>query len=363
MGPLLFVIAAMVVVVGLAIPLALGTLAGMAEERDGLLRNPMVRELVRAQLGGAADRAAAPTAEGRNFVVAEGATARQVASQLAAEGIITRPLVFLLPLYQSGREDSLQAGTYRVSAAMRPSELGRLFQRAVGEQLVLRILEGWRLTEISAEVGRSFPRISAEQFAAAAAVAGDYDYAFLRDLEPGTPLEGFLFPETYFFSTDVSAQEVVRTLLDTFRARAGDVVMRAAEERGMTPQEIVTIASIVEREAQARHESATIASVFWNRVEIGMKLDADPTIQYAIGEWRELTLADLEIDSPYNTYLVAGLPPTPICSPGEAALRAAAEPEETEFFYFVAKGDGTGEHAFARTLEEHEQNRVIYGNR
>jgi UPF0755 protein len=94
-----------------------------------------------------------------------------------------------------------------------------------------------------------------------------------------------------------------------------------------------------------------------------MKLDADPTVQYALGDWKELSLADLEADSPYNTYRVAGLPPTPICSPGEAALEGAAKPEKHPYLYFVAKNDGTGDHAFAKTLEEHEANRVKYGNK
>jgi UPF0755 protein len=106
-----------------------------------------------------------------------------------------------------------------------------------------------------------------------------------------------------------------------------------------------------------------IAGVYANRLRIGMKLDADPTIQYAIGEWRELTLADLEIDSLYNTYKVAGLPPTPICSPGAVALEAAAKPANVQYLFFVAKNDGTGDHAFATTAEEHEANRIKYGNK
>ena len=123
------------------------------------------------------------------------------------------------------------------------------------------------------------------------------------------------------------------------------------------------LASIVEREARDRKESPTIAGVYANRLRIGMKLDADPTIQYALGEWRELTLDDLKLDSPYNTYVVAGLPPTPICSPGAAALEGAAKPAEVPYLYFVAKNDGTGDHAFAKTIEEHEANRIKYGNK
>src|SRR5262249_54371280 len=137
----------------------------------------------------------------------------------------------------------------------------------------------------------------------------------------------------------------------------------AAAARKTTVYDVVKLASIVEREARDHNESATIAGVYQNRLNIGMKLDADPTIQYAKGTWGELTLDDLKLNSPYNTYLVAGLPPTPICSPGQAAIEGAANPADHQYLYFVAKNDGTGDHAFAKTLEEQEANRVKYGNR
>ncbi len=336
--------------------------AAFAEERPGALRNSAVRELVRGSLGDAATRPANPSGTSRDFAVGAGDTAATVARRLADEGVITRPLVLLLPLHDQGTEGSIQAGTYRVSAAMTPAELARLLERAPGERLVLRIIEAWRLTEIAAEVQRRFPQISADDFLAVA-VAGRYDYPILRDVKPGTPLEGFLFPDTYFFTSAVTAEEIVRTLLDTFQRRAGSAVAEAAQRRKVRAADIVSLASIVEREARVRTEGATIASVYWNRLARDMALDADPTIQYAIGSWRELTLDDLKVESPYNTYRQPGLPPTPICAPGEAALKAAAEPAATDFLFFVAKNDGSGEHAFARTVEEHEANRVKYGNR
>lgn len=364
-GPLLFVaivVAALGLGVVIARPLVADMAVQLAEERPGALRNAAVRELVRAALGETANEPAAASGASRNFVVAEGDTAGPVARRLADEGIISHPAVLLLALYDQGSEDKLQAGTYRVSASMRPSALAQLFQRAAGEPLVLRIIEGWRLTEIAAEVQRRFPRISASEFQRAA-VAGRYDYAFLRGARPDASLEGFLYPDTYFFTPDVTAEDIVRTLLETFQARAGDLVTEAAAKRDVRPYEIVVIASIVEREARARKESPLIASVFWNRITRGMPLQADPTVQYALGSWRELTLEDLKVDSPSNTYVHPGLPPTPISSPGLVALQAAAAPASTDFLFFAARGDGTGEHAFAKTLEEHEANRAKYGNR
>jgi UPF0755 protein len=342
--------------------LASTTVVDVAEQRDGLLRNEIVRDFVRSTVGDAISQPLRAEAAPRNFVVEQGDTANAVAKRLTDENLITRPIVFLLALYESGRENALQAGTYRVSPAMTPTEFAEVFQRALSEQLVLRIGEGWRMSEIAAEVEKRFPTIKAADFAKAA-VAGSYSYGFLKDVPPGTPLEGYLFPDTYFFSTDVTADDIIRTLLDTFDSRAGSVLATAAERRKVRIADIVTIASIVEREARARHESPLIASVYWNRVAINMRLEADPTVQYAIGSWREPLLPDLQVDSPYNTYRNSGLPPTPICVPGDLAIRGAAEPATSDFFFFVAKNDGTGEHAFARTLEEHERNRVRYGNR
>ena len=160
-----------------------------------------------------------------------------------------------------------------------------------------------------------------------------------------------------------TAPQIVDVLLAQFEQRAGASLRAAASERNTTVYDLVKLASIVEREARDRAESPVIAGVYANRLRIGMKLDADPTIQYAKGDWKELVLDDLKLDSPYNTYLVAGLPPTPIASPGGAALDAAAKPATHEFLYFVAKSDGTGDHAFAKTIEEQEANRVKYGNR
>jgi UPF0755 protein len=185
----------------------------------------------------------------------------------------------------------------------------------------------------------------------------------LAGLPPETTLEGFLFPDTYFFRPDASGAQIVDALLDQFERKAGMTLREAAQQRKTTVYDIVKLASLVEREAHDRSESPTIAGVYANRLRIGMKLDADPTIQYALGDWRELTLKDLETDSPYNTYRVAGLPPTPICNAGQAALEGAAQPADVPYLFFVAKGDGTGQHAFAKTLEEQEANRVKYGNR
>ncbi len=364
-GPFIFVLLIVGLLAGGFVfgrPIAEDAIVAQVREHDTLLRQGFIRGLVADRVGAEPDLAKDPKAESRTFVISRGETAGSIAERLESDGFIRSAIAFSYVLYDTGRETSLQSGTYTISAALTPRELARVFEKAPGEQAVLRIIEGWRLSETAAAVNKVFPAISADDFMKAA-VVGQRQNTVLTGLAPEISLEGFLFPDTYFFKPTATATQIVDALLDQFELRVGQTLREAAAQRKTTIYDIVKLGSIVEREAHDRQESATIAGVYSNRLEIGMKLDADPTIQYAIGEWRELTLADLEIDSPYNTYRVAGLPPTPICSPGEAALVAAAKPAQVPYFYFVAKNDGTGDHAFAKTVEEHEANRVKYGNK
>ena len=364
-GPFIFIVLVIALLIGGFVfgrPIAEDAIVAQVQAHDTLLRQDFIRTLVADRVGSEPDLAKDPKAETRSFVISRGETAGSIAQRLQGEGFIRSALAFSYVLYDTGREASLQSGTYTISAALTPRELARVFEKAPGEQTVLRIIEGWRLSETAAAVHKAFPSISAEDFTKAA-VVGQRKNTVLAGLAPETSLEGFLFPDTYFFKPTATATGIIDALLDQFEQRAGQTLRQAAVDRKTTIYDIVKLASIVEREARDRQESATIAGVYNNRLEIGMKLDADPTVQYAIGEWREPTLADLEIDSPYNTYKVAGLPPTPICSPGQAALEGAAKPANVPYLYFVAKNDGTGDHAFAKTLEEHEANRIKYGNK
>jgi UPF0755 protein len=179
-------------------------------------------------------------------------------------------------------------------------------------------------------------------------------------------LEGYLFPETYEVPQQVSGGRAAELMVRMFSQRVGDAV-RAPSDSEMTPQQVVTLASIVEREAKVPSERAIIASVYLNRLAQNMPLQADPTVQYAVATrdgaaaatydyWRNLTPDDLTIQSAYNTYQHSGLPPGPICNPGEASIRAVLQPADTRYLYFVARNDGSGTHLFAKTLDEHNAN-------
>jgi UPF0755 protein len=364
-GPFIFVLLIVGLLVGgffLGRPIAEDAIVAQLQEHDTLLKQAFIRALVADRVDSEPDRAKDPNAESRTFVITRGETAGSIGQRLQEGGFIRSAFAFSYLLYDTGRETSLQSGTYTISAALTPRELARVFEKAPSEQAVLRIIEGWRLSQTAAAVNKAFPSISKDDFMKAA-VVGQRQNTVLAGLPADTSLEGFLFPDTYFFKPTATATQIVDALLDQFELRVGQTLRQAAVVRKTTIYDIVKLGSIVEREARDRQESATIAGVYTNRLNIGMKLDADPTIQYALGEWRELTLADLELDSPYNTYRVGGLPPTPICSPGATALEGAAKPAQVPYFYFVAKNDGTGDHAFAKTLEEHEANRVKYGNK
>lgn len=293
-----------------------------------------------------------------------GASARAVADQLVGAGIIRDRGLFLQFMQYRGLDRTIEVGSYQVSGDMTIPQIAAILQSAEPVATRVTIPEGWRIGQIADLVHDSELAISREDFLAAArSRPGGYSFSSLLPPSGGAGLEGFLFPDTYLVDPEGDAAELVLSMLDVFELRV-TLSMRAGFERqGLNLYQAVTLASIVEREAQVPGERQLIASVFLNRSRAGIKLEADPTIQYAIGLtadgswWKSpLTLADLQLDSPYNTYQVLGLPPSPIANPGLASLKAVAQPADSDFLYFQAACDGSGRHEFARTFEEHLQN-------
>ncbi len=188
-------------------------------------------------------------------------------------------------------------------------------------------------------------------------------FSFSSQIPAGGTVEGFLFPDTYLFEPGTNPVEAAQAMLVNFDKRVTPEMRSGFGAQGLSLYQAVTLASIVEREAVLPDERPKIASVFLNRLSQGLNLDADPTIQYALGLqpdgswWKTaLTSSDLSLDNPYNTYVYSGLPPGPICNPGLASLQAVAHPADTPFFYFRAACDGSGRHQFAKTYEQHLQN-------
>ena len=305
----------------------------------------------------------------RRFPVERGETGASIASRLEQEGLIRSALAFRLRARSEGVDAHFEAGEYELSPSMRPSEIMQLLQqgRYPGQQLT--IPEGFRMAQMADAVEAMRPGGRAEFLLAVQKAKPDG--VVFADRPASASLEGYLFPDTYQLDRDTSVTKLVDTMLYTFGQKVTPDLIRRAREKQLNVHQLVTLASIVEREAQVPSERPTIAAVFLNRLKQGMPLQADPTVQFALRPtndqppdglyWkRSLSGTDLKVDSPYNTYSRKGLPPGPICSPGLAALQAVADAPATDLLYFVAKPDGS--HAFARTLAEHNQNVAKYGS-
>lgn len=286
-----------------------------------------------------------------------------IARKLEREGVIRSSEQFGVLAGLMGAETQLNAGDYEFTRGMPTAVvIDRLRRTVTIPEFVLTIPEGWRWEQVAEHLERRGVTSAADFQAALAAT--DYAAPFLAGRPPGATLEGYLFPDTYFFTTKATAHDIVARMLATFIEKFPPDLQQQAVAQGLTLHQAVALAAIVEREAQVSSERPLIAAVYLNRIRDGMLLQADPTTQYAIanpasvaeyGWWkRDLTVDDLKAASPYNTYVSPGLPPGPIASPGAASLRAVAQPAQTDFLFFVSKNDGS--HAFARTLEEHNRN-------
>jgi UPF0755 protein len=296
------------------------------------------------------------------FTVEEGMSPDTIADALHDAGVIDDIRRFNLLLGMNGAGRELLAGCYLFSERTPAGEVVRRLRGGITSASLLAIPEGRRLEEVAGIVADA-GITTREEFEAALARAPRAGLP--QAPPPEQSLLGYLLPASYPLQCKSSADEMVESMLDAFAAQVTPEIIDAAELQGLSLDELLTLASIVEREAVLREERPVVASVFLNRLEEGIPLQADPTVQFAIASaqppapgtswWKtELTEVDLKFDSPYNTYVYPGLPPGPIANPGIDAIRAVVNPEHTTYLYFVAKGDGS--HAFAETLAEHNAN-------
>ncbi len=291
------------------------------------------------------------------FSIAPGESVFSISDHLQVVGLIRDAEAFRSYLIYSGLDTSIQAGEYKLSPAMSAIEIAHQLQDATSAEVRFVILSGWRMEEIADVLSTSGLSITPIDFYNAVQnPPSGFDF-----LSGADSAEGFLYPDSYIFSRQITADELVNELVRHFALRLSRDLQLAYENQGLTVHQAVTIASIVEKEAVRKEEAPLIASVYLNRLRIGMKLEADPTVQYAIGysvtqgTWwtNPLSAADLQFDSPFNTYVYGDLPPAPISNPGLDALNAVAFATETPYYFFRAKCDGSGYHNFAVTFEEH----------
>ncbi|MCD8181152.1 MAG: endolytic transglycosylase MltG [Firmicutes bacterium] len=286
----------------------------------------------------------------RAIEVAEGDGTSAVAETLRNEGIIKYPLVFKIQSKLGGYDGSFQPGAAVIEDGMSYNEILDLIITPNRDTVRVTIPEGYEVKQI-AETLEEEGIVSAEDFYAALNPE-DYDYDFLQNLpQRDGAMEGYLFPATYELRYGMSAHDIIDLMLAAFDTNFKDEYYTRAQELGMTVDEVIIMASIVEREA-GDGEKAKVAGVFYNRRNSGMKFQSCATVQYILGERKAvLSVADTQIDSPYNTYLYAGFPIGPICNPGIESIEAALYPEDTDAYYFVLGKDG--EHIFSATYEEH----------
>lgn len=301
-----------------------------------------------------------PSGPEQPFTIEAGEGVPSIAIRLEEVGIIRSAAAFRTYLVYTGLDTSIQAGDYQLGPASSIVDIAHKLQDATPEQVTFVILPGWRMEEIAASLSTSGLDITSGEFLQVARSASSgLDY-----LPASASTEGFLYPDVYVLSRQTTAKDLVSEFLRNFSLHLTTELRDGFARQGLNIYQAVTLASIVQREAVVADEQAQIASVFYNRLHAEIKLDSDPTVQYALGfdsvqaTWwtNPLSGADLQFDSPYNTYLYAGLPPGPIDNPSLSALQAVAFPAETPYYYFRARCDGSGLHDFAITLEQHLQN-------
>ncbi|MFQ5442388.1 MAG: endolytic transglycosylase MltG [Thermodesulfobacteriota bacterium] len=279
--------------------------------------------------------------------IQKGASFRVVASRLHREGLIRDVDDFLFAAWVLGAYKKSQAGEYEFSSSMAPVRIINMLKRGEIKQYPLTIPEGFNIREIAAlleEKGLA----RAEDFLSRAT-----DRSFVKEMGfSGRTFEGYLFPDTYNVRKGTSVQAIITKMGERFKAVYHGEFEALAKKRGMTMKEVVTLASIIEKETMAPGERPLISSVFHNRLKKRIRLQSDPTVIYAIKNFDgNLRKRDLRMKSPYNTYRHYGLPPGPISNPGKEALSAAIEPARADYLYFVSRNDGT--HQFSKSLKEH----------
>lgn len=377
-------------------PLVAGAVFDWAYDNPGALRIPFVEEIVRERLGDSLSEPASADPAEVEFAVVRGDTPRALAPRLRSAGVIKDERAFIFQATIEELTPKLREGNFRLARNMTPPEV---VDGLVNNEIVITIVpvtfrEGLRIEQITAKIqtltspltldAREFYDLATEP---PASLVGEYRWIEASGWQPGMSLEGFLAPATYDLMPEHTAEDLLRMMLDQFERSVGEARMTVPESRGMSFHAVLTLASIVEREARLDEERALIAGVYQNRLSssgAGQILNADPTVFYAwdtmqlaarpFEEWQAYLfwdvpdaggLSGLEVDpelQQYQSYQVRGLPPGPICTPSLASIEAALAPDIADGYrFFLAIPDGGGAHVFATTQEEHDANRRKYG--
>jgi UPF0755 protein len=301
-----------------------------------------------------------PNAPEQRFIIEPGETVYSIATRLYEVGMVSNSQAFFDYVVYTGLDLTIQAGEYTLSPSLSIVDIAGELQKFSPSDATLVILSGWRMEEVAASLPTSGLPMDPQAFLSAAQTPP----AVLDFLPAGASMEGFFYPDVYALPRTTTTEQVLDIIARNFVQHLSEELRIGFANQGLDIYQAVTVASIVEREAVRPEEAPLIASVYLNRLSIGMKLDADPTVQYAVGynpaqeTWwtNPLSRVDLDFISPFNTYQYPGLPPSPISSPSYESLYAVAYPAATPYYYFRAKCDNSGFHNFAATFEEQLEN-------
>ena len=375
-------------------PLVRGAVVGWASDNPTALGLPFVADLMREDLGTSLTKAASDDPTEAAFNVKDGDTASTIADRLKAQGFLTDPRAFVFIAMDRKVANKLNAGDYVLRRNMTPDQLvTALFEASAVTHVDILIKEAVRLEQITAKLETLPLKMDVHHFYdlvkhPPATLIADYPWLQELGLPQGASLEGFLYPATYSVKPDVSPEELIGLMLDKFHNAVTDARMTVPKARGLTFYQVLTLASIVEREAVLDEERPVIAGVYQNRLNgkgAIQILNADPVVFYAVDsveldkldfkDWQKyafwlppkVALADITLPpalAGYQSYKLKGLPPGPICTPTTKSIDAALAPDTSgHYFYFLAIPDGGGKHVFAHTLKEHDANRAKYGYR
>lgn len=294
-----------------------------------------------------------PTEKWKEVLIPEGSTYREGIRILKKEGFIKNEILFLVLGRLTMMDRRLRAGYYNLNTSMTPWEVFETLWKGRIVQFAITIPAGSTLEDIR------------EKFLKAGLIDEEswqlvYDPDFLKTLGVDAPsLEGYIFPDTYNFAKGMGPEDIFKLMVQRMRENFDQSMRKRAEELGMSENEVLTLASIIEKEAIFDRERPLISAVYHNRLKRGMKLQADPTVLYGVKKkGRRIGYRDLRRETPYNTYVINGLPPGPIASPSRESIKAALYPAPVDYLFFVSKNDGT--HYFSRTVDEHERAVTIY---
>ncbi|HFC36174.1 MAG TPA: endolytic transglycosylase MltG, partial [Candidatus Moranbacteria bacterium] len=273
---------------------------------------------------------------------------------------------FVWTVYKTGNQKKIKAGKYLLNNKLSVGDIVHIItigDKSESEQIKITFPEGWTISQMA-------KRLNANGFAGDEFIslskkpkyfADKYGYDFLRDIPEGKDLQGFLFPDTYFFAKNSSAEDIIKKMLSNFKKKVNDDLRNEIEKQRKNLYEVITMASILEREVKSPEDKKIVSGIFWQRIKNGQALQSCATLAYVLGEnKKQYSYQDTRIQSPYNTYLHKGLPPGPISNPGMEAIIAAIYPTKTSYNYFL-NNPKTGKTVFSKTLEEHNLNKIKNG--